>query len=214
MLLPYFAVYIIYKYIYICICIHLYIYIFFYIYLYSIDINIILFISLNVYKCLMCCAATDRTACESGQVKNTEIQQRLPWFRTLGMTLSRGKSPQAAKHPFWNNARSRSSSTCPSVRSLVTFFRDHFYQPRYPRQTPNQPPRSSRAIIFSSGLSTTVRPVRERRERQQCMSLPSNLIHSFPPASHSLSRRNTLFAGVFSRIFMPRHHFYLARVDT
>lgn len=137
-----------------------------------------IFISLNVYKCLMCCAATDRTACESGQVKNTEIQQRLPWFRTLGMTLSRGKSPQTAKHPFWNImlVLVHHRPVRPSVRP---FARHLFPRPFLSATT------SSLAHALSSsatGLSTTTTVVRERHRDAGA----SNLIH-FSPGSFSVS---------------------------
>lgn len=137
-----------------------------------------IFISLNVYKCLMCCAATDRTACESGQVKNTEIQQRLPWFRTLGMTLSRGKSPQTAKHPFWNImlVLVHHRPVRPSVRP---FARHLFPWPFLSATT------SSLAHALSSsatGLSTTTTVVRERHRDAGA----SNLIH-FSPGSFSVS---------------------------
>lgn len=193
----------IYTYIHICIFLLLYEYI---------------FISLNVYKCLMCCAATDRTACESGQVKNTEIQQRLPWFRTLGMTLSRGKSPQTAKHPFWNImlVLVHHRPVRPSVRP---FARHLFPRPFLSATT------SSLAHALSSsatGLSTTTTVVRERHRDAGA----SNLIH-FSPGSFSVSLSISLSLSSFSfssrrvsrsrrilEFLRPHHHFYLARVNT
>lgn len=96
-------------------------------------------------------------------------------FRTLGMTLSRGKSPQAGRnnllfpsHPpfLWNNARSRSSSTRPLARHL-------FFSPRSFLSASRHPLSFSRAITFSAGLSTTT----SRLLVWVVDPPPSNLIH-------------------------------------
>lgn len=126
-------------------------------------------------------------------------------FRTLGMTLSRGKSPQAGRN-----------NTCPSpplfsetmlvlvhhrpVRSLVTSFspRSFLSASRHPLVLSRH--HLQRRLIDDHDPSTRLRG----------RPSPSNLIHfSLPLSSLSSCRPLT-----YSQIFTPHHHFYLARVDT
>lgn len=156
----------------------------------------------------MCCAATDRTACESGQVKNTEIQQRLPWFRTLGMTLSRGKSPQTAKHPFWNimlvlvHHRPVRPSVRPSVRSSpfsATIFISNNILSR------------PRAIIFSDRLIND--HDRSSRASQRRRSFKFNTLFAWLVLCLSISLLLFFFLSTclaiptYSRIFTPASSF-------
>lgn len=111
-------------------------------------------------------------------------------FRTLGMTLSRGKSPQAGQnnllsppHPSHfqppNSLKQCSFSFIidPSARSSPLFLRDHFYQPhdthsRSPAPSPSAPAyRRPRPVYYVlSGRPS-----------------PSNLIHfSLLPSARAL----------------------------
>jgi len=81
-------------------------------------------------------------------------------FRTLGMTLSRGKSPQAGRNnllstlpPLRPSPRRHSLKQCsfsfiidPSPRSSPLFLRDHFYQPH---DTPSLSLSLSLSLILS-----------------------------------------------------------------
>jgi len=131
-------------------------------------------------------------------------------FRTLGMTLSRGKSPQTGQ----NNLLSPDNLPCPpptislkqcsfsfiidpSARSSPLFLRDHFYQP------PDTLSRSLRAITFSAGLSTTA----VLSTRLSGRPSPSNLIHFSLLLFSRFSSCKTFLTC--SQIFMPHYHFYL-----
>lgn len=192
------------------ICIHKYIYIYIYVYTHIVYIYILFiyiqiytFISLNVYKCLMCCAATDRTACESGQVKNTEIQQRLPWFRTLGMTLSRGKSPQAAKHPPFCNIMLvlvHHRPIRPSVRPFTRSLARHLFSGPFLSATTlyfTHTPSSS-----ATGLSTTTTVLSGVWERRRNAVCPSRFIFNilFGSLSHPPSTRPAI-PTIFSNFY-------------
>lgn len=129
-------------------------------------------------------------------------------FRTLGMTLSRGKSPQAGRNnllsPLTTYHPPISLKQCsfsfiidPSARSSPLFLRDHFYQPH------DILSRSLRAITFSAGLSTTATPSTRLSGRPS----PSNLIHFSLLLSSRFSSCKTSLTC--SQIFTPHYHFYL-----
>lgn len=114
-------------------------------------------------------------------------------FRTLGMTLSRGKSPQAGRnttlsqtaaaaaaapanphHPPPHPPRRHSLKQCsfsfiidPSARSSPLFLRDHFYQPHDTLSRTLARHHLQRRLIDDHGPST----------RLSGRPSPSNLIH-------------------------------------
>lgn len=131
-------------------------------------------------------------------------------FRTLGMTLSRGKSPQAGRNsvlspypPNLNSLKQCSFSFIidPSARSSPLFLRDHFYQPH-----------DTLSLVLSRHhLQRRLIDDHEPSTRLSGRPSPSNLIHF----SLLLSSRSRLARPLTcSQIFTPHHHFYLARVDT
>lgn len=176
--------------------------------------NILLY--LNVYKCLMCCAATPiQDSMRVGPSKEYGDTPTITLrFRTLGMTLSRGKSPQAGRNnllsplstpppPTTNSLKQCSFSFIidPSARSSPLFLRDHFYQPHDTH---------SRSLAPSPSAPAYRRPRAVYSFEWQTLPFKFNTL--FAPALSSRSRLARPLTC--SQIFTPHHHFYLARVDT